>query len=83
MTDEPKPPPDEKPENVERLADHRRRRPSRVVNVTNDQPAVAARLARARAIIGDAAPYEPIGFSGNHYYVLGSERQLVDRKSVV
>ena len=77
MTDEPKPPPDEKPENVERLADHRRRRPSRVVNVTNDQPAVAARLARARAIIGDAAPYEPIGFSGNHYYVLGSERQLV------
>ena len=78
MTDEAKPPPDEKPgENIERLADHRRRRPSRVVNVTNDQPAVAARLARARAIIGDAAPYEPIGFSGNHYYVLGSERQLV------
>jgi hypothetical protein len=79
MTDEPPKPPDETPgENIERLADHRRRRrPSRVVNVTNDQPAVAARLARAHAIIGDAAPYEPVGFSGNHYYVLGSERQLV------
>ena len=79
MTDEPPKPPEEPPpENVERLADHRRRRPSRMVNVTNDQPAVAARLARARAIIGDNAPYEPVGFSGNRYFVLGSERQLVD-----
>jgi len=71
------PPPDETPENIERLADHRRRRrpPSRIVNVTDDAPAVAARLAKARMIIGDA-PYEPVGFSGNQYFVLGSERQL-------
>ena len=78
MADEPKPPPDEKPgENIERLADHRRRRPSRIVNVTNDQPAVAARLARVTAIIGEA-PYEPVGFDGKHYWVLDSERHLRD-----
>ena len=76
MTDEPPKPPDETPgENIERLADHRRRRPSRVVNVTNDQPAVAARLAQAHALIGDA-PYEPVGFDGVHYWVIDSERYL-------
>jgi hypothetical protein len=76
MADEPKPP--DEPENVERLADHRRRRrPSRIVNVTDDQPAVAARLARATAVIGEA-PYEPVGFDGVHYWIIDSERHLRD-----
>ena len=77
MTDEPpKPPTEEKPENVERLADHRRRRPSRLVNVTNDQPAVAARLAQVHALLGPDVPYEPVGFDGTHYWVIDSERHL-------
>jgi hypothetical protein len=76
MSDNPPPPDDKPPENVEKLSDHRRRRrPSRIVNVTDDQPALAARLAKVHAIIGDA-PYEPVGFDGVHYWVLDSERHL-------
>ena len=79
MTDESPPldqPADKPAENVERLSNYRRRRrPSRIREVTDDAPAVAARAAQVRMLIGDA-PYEPVGFDGVHYWVLDSERFL-------
>lgn len=78
MADEPPPPEEPSGENIERLADHRRRRrPSRVVNVTNDQAGIAARLAQVTAALGPDCPYEPVGYDGSHYWVIDSEGYLI------
>jgi len=70
-------PPEEPGGSVERLADHRRRRrPSRVRDVTDSGPPVAARLARAQMLIGPEAPYEPVGFDGKNYWVIGCTKNL-------
>ena len=69
-------PPGDGPENVERLADHRRRRrPSRIRDATDDAAGLAARLAKVKMLLGDA-PYEPVGFDGAHYWVLDSGQHL-------
>jgi hypothetical protein len=41
-----------------------------------DAGPVGARLAKARMIIGNDAPYEPVGFDGEKYWVLDSMRFL-------
>lgn len=69
-------PPGDGPDNVERLADHRRRRrPSRIRDATDDAAGLAARLAQVRMLIGDA-PYEAVGFDGEHYWVLDGGQHL-------